>query len=129
MIYVDTSVVLAHVFSEPTRPPDALWTSGDLISSRLAEFEAWVRVNAYGRATACGPVLVETLDRIDLVELDEAACARCRAPFPGSVRALDALHLSTADHLRNQGLTVRVATYDLRMRDAARSLGFELFDL
>ena len=34
MIYVDTSVVLAHVFAEDRRPRDSFWEA-DLTSSRL----------------------------------------------------------------------------------------------
>jgi hypothetical protein len=64
------------------------------------------------------------------VALDDAACARCRAAFPSvAVRTLDALHPSAADFLRNQGLVVDVATYDGRMRTAARAMGFELTGL
>lgn len=43
MTYVDTSVVLAHVLVKDIRPSDAFWALPDLVSSRLAEYEAWER--------------------------------------------------------------------------------------
>lgn len=124
MTYVDTCVVLAELFCERQRPDPSFWTSGDLVSSRLTEFECWVRLHAYGKAVSHGAALVNLLARIDLVAVDEGACMRCRAPFPTPVRTLDALHLATADSLRMAGFVIDVASYDLRLRQAAQAMGF-----
>ena len=124
MIYVDSSVVLAEVFAELRRPEPDFWMRGRLISSRLAEYECWVRTHSYGRAGSHGPVLAERLGRLDLLALDEVTCARVRAPFPVPMRTLDALHLATADYLRMQGFEPSIATYDERLRTAATALGF-----
>lgn len=62
LIYVDTSVVLAQVLSEDVRPSDRFWTA-NLVSSRLTEYEAWVRLHAYGLAETHGPALADTLAR------------------------------------------------------------------
>lgn len=126
-MYVDASVVLAHVLAEDVRPDESFWTADDLLSSRLTEYECWVRLNAYGRADADGARLAATLRCLGLLSLEERVCARCRAPFPVPVRTLDAIHLSTADHLRSQGIVPRIATYDRRMYDAARAMGFAVF--
>ena len=40
MIYLDTSVALAHLLAEDRRPPDALWKES-LVTSRLLEYELW----------------------------------------------------------------------------------------
>lgn len=40
MIYLDTSVALAHLLAEDRRPPEALWDE-TLVSSRLLEYELW----------------------------------------------------------------------------------------
>ncbi len=128
MIYIDTSVVLAHVLSEDVRPPITLWNH-PLASSQLTEYEAWVRVHAYGKAATHGATLASTLGTLDLLALDEAACSRCRAPFPLPVRTLDALHLAAADHLRSRGFEVEVASYDERMRAAAAAMGFQIYPL
>ena len=45
MIYVDTSVALAHLLSDDRRSPAKLWDE-DLVSSRLLEYELWTRLNA-----------------------------------------------------------------------------------
>ncbi len=125
MIYLDTSVVLAHVFAEDIRPGPELWTADDLITSRLTEYECWVRLHAYGRGEPDDAVLAATLAFVDMLELDDEVCARSRAPFPTPVRTLDALHLSAADYMRSRGFSMTVATYDLRMRAGAEALGFQ----
>ncbi len=51
---------------------------------------------------------------------------RVFSPFPVPVRTLDALHLAAADHLRAQGIDVEIASYDERLRAAARALGFQV---
>jgi hypothetical protein len=45
MIYLDTSVALAHLLSEDRRPADALW-SETIVASRLLEYELWTRIHA-----------------------------------------------------------------------------------
>ena len=54
LIYVDTSVVLAHLLSEDRPPPQAMWRES-LVSSRLLVYEAWNRVNRQrcGLAQCC----------------------------------------------------------------------------
>ena len=126
MIYVDTSIVLAWVLREPNAPDPGFWGL-QLVTSRLTEYEAWVRLHAYDRAAADGGALRATLMAVHTVELDASACGRCFTPFPIPVRTLDALHLSTADYLRAQGVQVQIATHDLRQRDAALALGFGIW--
>lgn len=123
MIYVDTSVILAWVLREPASPPPDFW-GPHLVTSRLTEYEAWVRLHAYGRAGADGGALRATLMSCATIDLDLAACSRCFSPFPVPVRTLDALHLAAADYLRAQGIRVDIATYDERMRAAAEAMGF-----
>lgn len=51
------------------------------------------------------------------------------SPFASwsGVCTLDALHLASADFLRTQGQTLRLATYDDRMLRAAVRLGFDIY--
>ena len=50
MIYLDTSVALAHLLGETRVPQPSLWNEA-LIASRLLEYEIWARVHAQiGRA-------------------------------------------------------------------------------
>lgn len=125
MIYLDTSVVLAAVFDENRRPPDALWREA-LVSSRLLEYELNVRCHARKVQTS---VVASVLARIALVELAPTVLERALAPFPAAVRTLDALHLATAIYLREHGQQLAIATYDERMATAALALGLPLHEL
>jgi hypothetical protein len=46
MIYLDSSVALAHLLAEDRFPPETLWDR-PLVSSRLLECEVWNRINAH----------------------------------------------------------------------------------
>jgi len=63
---------------------------------------------------------------IEFIELSEAVLARALEPWPAPVRTLDALHLATADHLRRQGESIDLASYDTRLVAAAWTLGIPL---
>jgi predicted nucleic acid-binding protein len=125
MIYVDTSVILAHVLAEDRVPPDALW-SETLISSRLTHYETWIRLHARRLAGSHGNVAREALGRLAVVELSPVVLERAIEPLPVVVRALDALHLATLSFLVGQRQRPKLATYDARMADAAAKLGFDL---
>ena len=128
MIYLDTSVALAHLLAEDRRPPDELWAS-EVVSSRLLEYELWNRIHARDLARSHGDVARLTLARISFVELDRTVLARALQPFPEPMRTLDALHLAAASYLREQGVDLAVATYDERMGRAAVAMGIELYTL
>jgi predicted nucleic acid-binding protein len=125
VIYLDTSVALAHLLAEDRRPPDELW-SELLVSSRLIEYELWIRLRARGLAESHGPAARALLAHLAILELTSNVLARVLEPFPGSVRTLDALHLASADFLRGQKQTVEIASYDDRMSAAARKMGFSI---
>lgn len=127
MIYLDTSVLLAHLFAEDRFPPEALW-SQTLVASRLLEFEVFNRLYARGAATTHGGDARQLVDRINLVEVSGPVLGRALLPFAQPVRTLDALHLATMSFLRGHGLMPTLATYDRRMAAAAISEGFALAD-
>jgi predicted nucleic acid-binding protein len=126
MIYVDTSVILAHVLAEDRSPADALW-SETLVSSRLTHYETWVRLHARQLTASHGNLAREALGRLAVVELSPVVLERALEPFPVPVRALDALHLATLYFLAAQRQRPKLATYDTRMADAAARLGVELY--
>ena len=128
MIYVDTSVVLAQILAEGRRPPTSVWESA-LISSRLTEYETWVRLHALGLETSHGEPAQQLLARCSLLELSPLVLTRALQPFPIRVRTLDALHLASIEFLRSRRVVVRLATYDQRMKAAARTLGIEVDEL
>lgn len=128
MIYIDTSVALAHLFAENRRPPAGLWNE-TLIASRLVQYEVWNRVHRRNLAESHGDAATAMLGRIALLELTPPVLSRALAAFPIPLRTLDALHVASIEHLRGQAQNVELATYDRRMTDAARALGIPLFDL
>jgi predicted nucleic acid-binding protein len=128
LIYLDTSVALAHLLAEDRRPPAALWRE-TLISSRLLEYELWTRIHARGLGPTHEAAVRELLGRVAFIDLIREVLARARAPFPTAVRTLDALHLASASFLAGQGQRVAVASYDQRMLAAARGLGLEIHAL
>ncbi|MGH7554885.1 MAG: PIN domain-containing protein, partial [Longimicrobiales bacterium] len=128
VIYVDTSVALAHLLAEDRRPPVAMWNEV-LVSSRLLEFELWTRIQARGLGHSHGEHVRALIERIGFLEVVPDVVGRAAERFPAPVRTLDALHLATMDFVRRHGQRPRLAAYDARMLDVARRLGIELYPL
>jgi hypothetical protein len=66
---------------------------------------------------------------VSLTKINEPVLARALEPFPVRVRTLDALHLATMDFICRSGETVELASYDTRLRAAARELGISIAPL
>ena len=128
MIYLDTSVALAHLLAEDVMPPVALWQQ-PLVSSRLLEYELWTRLHARGLARSHGDAARDLVQRLALLELIPEVLGRALEPFPAPLRTLDALHLASIDFLLRRGQVVTLATYDQRQRTAAVAMGVALFTL
>ena len=128
MIYLDTSVALAHLLTEDRSPPEKLWQES-LISSRLLEYEIWTRIHAKKLARSHADEVRSLLGRMALVELSSAVLARALEPFPRPVRTLDAIHLASMDFLQKQGQTVALASYDDRLINAARAVKIPIYKL
>ena len=124
MIYVDSSVALAHLLAEDRSPPDSFW-QGSLISSRLLEYEVWTRLHARKLGRSHGELARELIGRMALVELAPAVLARAAEPFALAVRTLDAPHLASIEFLRASGQSIELATYDQRMLATARTLAIK----
>jgi len=128
MIYLDSSVLLAQLLRERREPPEAIWQA-DLVSSRLLEYEVWVRMHARGLAAANRRAIETTLAEIVLIELAPFVLKRALEPFPVQLRTLDVLHVSTIEYLRDIGQIIQLASYDQRLNAAARALEIELVPL
>ncbi len=128
MIYLDTSVALAHLLAEDREPPAALWDA-DLVASRLLTYELWARLHARDLARSHGDAARQLVSRVGLLELSPAVLERALQPFPAPVRTLDALHLASVTFLAERGLDVALATYDERLRHAAETMGIALHPL
>jgi predicted nucleic acid-binding protein len=128
MIYLDTSVALAHILVEDRVPPESLWRE-PLVSSRLIEYEVWARIHARRLGPSRGDEVRALLARVSLIEMAPPVLARALEPFPTPVRTLDALHLASMEFLRSNGQTIHLASYDRRLAAAARGLRFTILPL
>ena len=128
MIYLDTSVALAHLLTEDRSPPDVLWEQ-PLVSSRLIEYEIWSRIHARGLGRSHAEEVRGLIGRVALIEMAPPVLARALEPFPVPVRTLDALHLASIEFLRARRQTLELASYDDRLVAAAHALGIPLFEL
>ncbi len=122
MIYLDTSVALAHLLAEDRRPPDRLWKQ-PLVSSRLLEYELWTRLNARSLGGSHGELARRLVERLAIVEMLPNVLARALEPFPVPLRTLDALHLASIEFLRERGQSIELASYDEPLIGAATALG------
>jgi predicted nucleic acid-binding protein len=118
LIYLDTSVSLAHLLAEDREPPERLWQE-PLIASRLIEYEIWTRIHARKLSRSHADEARALLGRLAFIEM---------AP-PKPVRTLDALHLASMEFLRSQGQSVTLASYDERLTNCARAFRFPLYKL
>ena len=130
MIYLDTSVALAHLLSEDRRPPDSLWKE-TLVSSRLLEYELWTRLHARRLAESHGEAARWLIGRVGMLELTPSVLGRALDSFPGpsALRTLDALHLASCAYLVDHGQTVALASFDRRMTAVAGAMDIPLFEL
>jgi hypothetical protein len=122
VVYLDASALVKLVVLEPeSRALRAyLGREPQRISCGLARTEVLRAVRPGG------PVVIERarrlLRRIDLVRLDDALLDAAGVLEPIGLRSLDAVHLAAAQ-LVAPALSA-VVTYDRRMAEGARSLGF-----
>lgn len=128
MIYLDTSVALAHLLAEDRQPPRELWGES-LVASRLLEYELWTRLHARKLGATHGEHTAELIARVAIIELVPAVLMRALDPFPGPVRTLDALHLASMDFLQRQGQRLRLASYDQQLCNVARKMGMKMYEM
>ena len=132
MKYVDASAVLRVVFAEEG-PAVPLGGDERVVSSQLVEVESFRAVDRerlLGRlndeeAARKRKELGDFLGMLDLAAIDAAVIARARSPFGINVRALDAIHVATAEILISEagGEPLEFWTHDERQASAALSRG------
>ena len=132
MKYVDASAVLRLLFAEPGASVPL--TDGDrVVSSRLVEvetFRAVDRLRLLGqlddRETAAKrKELADLVAMLDLAPVDDLVIDRAKGSFAVNLRALDALHVATAEILASEatGEPLEFWTHDERQAMAALSRG------
>ena len=132
MKYVDASAVLRVVFGEPG--PVVPLVAGDrVVSSQLVEIETFRAVdrerllgNLDDQQTATKrKELTDLLAMLDLLPIDGAVIERAKSSFAVNVRALDAIHVASAETIaaEAQGDALEFWTHDGRQAIAALSRG------
>ena len=132
-IYVDSSVVLRHVFGQE----DALvsWAGIDRpVSSELIRVECLRTIDRARFSMRLADEVVaerraavlESLATFSLIPLSAEVLERAGNPFPTSLATLDAIHLATALLVRDRFDGLRIATHDVELGLAARAMGFEV---
>lgn len=120
--YLDSSAIVKLVVVEPeSRALRAhLRRRRPLVSTALARTEVLRALLPSGEvALSRGR---EVLRRLDLVRINDRVLEMAGILEPAQVRSLDAIHLATAQLLGED--LGQLITYDERMADAGRSLGF-----
>jgi predicted nucleic acid-binding protein len=93
-----------------------------LVSSALARTEVLRALLPAGdEAVARGR---SVLQRLDLVRVNDRVLSAAGALLPSELRSLDAIHLATAEQLRDE--VQALVTYDERMAAAATQLGYKV---
>ena len=121
MIYLHTSAAYKLLSREPgVGEVEALFESGaELLSSRLLEVELHATVARRGGSSADVEAIMR---RVDLDTVDDEVIDQALSLGSG-LRAMDALHLSTA-LLYGDALTA-MATFDGELAAAAQKFGLE----
>lgn len=135
MKYVDASAVLRVLFGEAG--PSASFVPGDRVaSSQLLEVEAFRAVDRErlvggldDRQTATKrKELADLIAMLDLAVIDRHVIDRAKSSFAVNVRALDAIHVATAELLaaESEDDPLEFWTHDERQAIAAASRGLDV---
>ena len=132
MKYVDASAVLRVLFVEPG-PAVPLMAGEQVVSSQIIEVEAFRAVdrerllgNLNDAETAIKrKELTELLAMTDLAPVDSLVIDRAKSSFAVNLRAIDAIHVATAELLAAaaDGEPLEFWTHDERQATAAISRG------
>lgn len=124
-VYLDSSAIikLAVREAESAALRSYLRRRRPLVCSALARTEVIRALLPLGEAAVRRGRLV--LSRIELVRLGNRVLDRAGRMQPHQLRSLNAIHLATADLIGERERTL-VVTYDHRMADAARKLGWRV---
>jgi uncharacterized protein len=122
LTYVDSSAIVKLAVQEPESAAlrRFLARRQPLVSSALARTEVARALLPSGpEAVARGE---EVLRRMQLLRINDRVLSAAGNLLPPELRSLDAIHLASADQLRAS--VQQIVTYDERMADAARTIGW-----
>ncbi len=122
--YVDSSALVKAVVEEPESRLLLRWLKGkgQLVACELVRVEAVRAVR--GSDPSAVPRAREAIATLTLIRLDDSLYDAAADLEPATLRSLDAVHLAAA--LSLGGTLAGVVTYDLRMTEAATTLGLHV---
>ena len=126
MFYLDASAAAKLVLAEDDSEAMKEWfetTDAVVFSSDLLRVELLRTIHRHAPAQLSQGRAV--LESITLIALSRNVYEAAEALDPPVLRSLDALHLASAIDVGGDELKA-IITYDLRMIEAARSLGIEI---
>ena len=126
MFYLDASAAAKLVLAEDDSEAMKEWfetTDAAIFSSDLLRTELLRSIRRHAPAQLSQGRAV--LESITLIALSRNVYEAAAALGPPVLRSLDALHLASAIDVGGNDLKA-IITYDLRMIEAARSLGIEI---
>ena len=123
--YVDSSAIVKLAVTEP----ESKALRRDLSRRQTLVTSALARTEVARALLPLGPEAVlrgdEVLRRLQLLRVNDRVLAQAGRMESAELRSLDAIHLATAKQI---GPRLKcVVTYDARMVDAARALGWKVF--
>jgi predicted nucleic acid-binding protein len=122
--YLDSSAIVKLVVHEPESAALSRYLRGrrPVVASALARVEV-LRVSASFGLPA-QELARDVLSRIELIRINDRVLTLAGGLLPLELRSLDAIHLATASLF---GDTLgKLVTYDARMAEAARGLGWSV---
>lgn len=127
-LFLDTSALLKRYVVEPETDAvseilelDARWVAANHTYTEVSI--ALARRLGIGDAVPAMRLFEDDWMRTLVVDIDDAICRRAAdLGVEHRLRTLDALHLAAAERAGGPGLTF--LTFDTRLGDAARSMGF-----
>ncbi len=122
-VYLDASALVKTLVreSETDALRSYLASQERRVTSRVATIEIPRAVARKQLQEPTATTIESGLGALALIELTEEIAAAAARVSPPSLRTLDAIHLASALTLGNE--LVAMVTYDVRLADAARSLG------
>jgi predicted nucleic acid-binding protein len=130
--YVDASVLLRIILVEDSPLPS--WRDVNPISSELIRVECLrvierarhqLRLDDAAIARSRADALA-VLNSFTLTPISSSILERAADPFPTAISTLDAIHLATALHVREEDPALAFATHDVELATAARAVGFDV---
>ncbi|MCC6554967.1 MAG: type II toxin-antitoxin system VapC family toxin [Polyangiaceae bacterium] len=122
--YLDSSAIVKLVVREPESAALSRYLQGrrPIVASALARVEV-LRVSVSFGLLAQARAH-DVLNRLELIRVNDRVLTIAGGLLPPELRSLDAIHLATASLLG--GMLGKVVTYDARMAEAARGLGWSV---